>query len=174
MKATVQKKSDAIDNLLEKTALWKTVWILACVKRFAINCRRSKRISGPLMTAETENQLKFLVKRTQGKGENSDQFKEHSQCLNLQKNEEGIYVCKGRIQGDYPIYLPSNHLLSLKIVERAHFCTLHGRVGLTMSKVCDEFWIPTLRSLVEKVIYTTILHNADASSNAGKSSEKTN
>ena len=152
MKATVQRKSDVIDDLLEKTVLWKTVRILAWVKRFAVNCRRSKRISGPLTTAETENQLKFLIKRAQGDGENSDQFKEHSQRLNLQKNEEGIYVCKGRIQGDYPIYLPSNHLLSLKIVERAHLCTLHGGVGLTMSKVRDEFWIPTLRSLVKKVI----------------------
>ena len=152
MKAAVQRKSDVFDDLLAKTTLWKTVRILAWIKRFAVNCRRSKRISGPLTTEETEEQLKFLIKRAQEDGENSVQFKEHSQRLNLQKNEEGIYVCKGRIQGFYPIYLPSNHLLSLKIVERAHLYTLHGGVGLTMSKVRDDYWIPTLRSLVKKVI----------------------
>ena len=65
MNATVQRKSDVIDDLIEKTALWKTVRILAWVRTFAVNCRRSKRISGPLTTAETENQLKVLIKRAQ-------------------------------------------------------------------------------------------------------------
>jgi hypothetical protein len=152
MKAAVQRKSDIFDDLLAKTALWKTVRILAWIKRFAVNSRRSKRISGLLTTEETEGQLKFLIKRAQEDGENSVQFKEHSQRLNFQKNEEGIYVCNGIIQGFYPIYLPSNHLLSLKIVECAHPYTLHGGVGLTMSKVRDDYWIPILRSLVKRVI----------------------
>jgi hypothetical protein len=156
MKAAVQRKSDVFDDLLAKTTLWETVRILAWIKRFAINCRRSKRISGPLTTEETEEQLKFLIKRAHGDGENSVQFKEHSQRLNLQKNEESIYACKGRIQVFYPIYLPSSHLLFLKIVERAHLYTLHGRFGLTMSKVRDDYWIPTLRSLVKKVIGNAI------------------
>ena len=60
--------------------------------------------------------------------------------MNLQKNDEGIYVCKGRIQGFYPIYLPPNHL-SIKIAERAHLPPLHGGVGLTMSKARDDFFV---------------------------------
>ena len=152
MRTAVPRRSDDIDNLLTKTALWKTVRILAWIKRFVVNCRRINRISGPLTTEELEEQLKFLIKRAQEDGENFVQFKEHSQRLNLQKNDEGIYVCKGRIQGFYPIYLPPNHLLSIKIAERAHLSTLHGGVGLTMSKVRDDYWVPTLRSLVKKVI----------------------
>ena len=83
------------------------------MKRFAVNCRRSKRISGQLTTAETENQLKFLIKRAEGDGGNSDQFKEHSQRLNLRKNEKSFVCVRGEFKGDY---MPSIHLLSLKIV----------------------------------------------------------
>ncbi len=97
--------------------------ILAWVKRFAVNCRRSKRISGQLTTAETENQLKFLIKRAQGEDGNSDQFKEHSQRLNLGKNEKSFVCVRGEFKGDYPIYLPSIHLLSLKIVRIFEFLT---------------------------------------------------
>ena len=150
MKTTLQRKF--VDDLLERTALWKTVRVLAWIKRFVINCRSDGRNSGPLRTDETDEQLKLLAKRAQDDDEKSDQFKDHFQRLNLQKNEEGIYVCQGRIQGEYPIYLPPKHLVSMKIVERAHLCTLHGGIGLTMSKVRDDYWIPTLRSPVKKVI----------------------
>ncbi|XP_028394878.1 uncharacterized protein LOC114519022 [Dendronephthya gigantea] len=152
MKTTFQRKSDPVDDLLAKTSLWKAVRILAWMKRFAANCRRKEKIRTPLRTEETEEVMKFLIRRAQQDGEKFDHFKEHCERLNLQKNEDGIYVCKGRIQGVYPVYLPSKHLLSQKIVERAHLFTLHGGVGLTMSKVRDDYWIPTLRSLVKKVI----------------------
>ena len=59
-------------------------------KRFVVNCRRSNRISRPLTSEQLEKQLKFLIKRAQEDGENFVQFKEHSQRLNLQKNDEGI------------------------------------------------------------------------------------
>lgn len=36
--------------------------------------------------------------------------------------------------------------------ERAHLCTVHGGICLTMSKVRDDYWVPTLRSLVKKII----------------------
>jgi hypothetical protein len=61
MKVAVRRKSDVFYDLLAKTTLWKTVRILAWIKRFAISCRRSKRISGPLTTEVTEEQLKFLI-----------------------------------------------------------------------------------------------------------------
>ena len=63
MKTALPRRSDDIDNLLTKTALWKTVRILVWIKRFVVNCRRSNRISGPLTTEELEEQLKFLIKR---------------------------------------------------------------------------------------------------------------
>ena len=47
---------------------------------------------------------------------------------NLQPNEEGVLECGGRIQGEYPLYLPDTALLVAKIVQRAHVTTLHGGV----------------------------------------------
>ena len=43
---------------------------------------------------------------------NEDQLK-----LNLQKNEEGLYASRRRIQGSYPIYLPPHTLLTERIVQ---------------------------------------------------------
>ena len=34
----------------------------------------------------------------------------------------------------------------------AHQSTLHGGVGLTLTKVCEHYWVPRLRRLAKKVI----------------------
>ena len=60
--------------------------------------------------------------------------------------------CRGRIQGEYPIYLPDSALLAAKIVQRAHVTTLYGGVGLTMARVREKFWIPRLRKLTKRVV----------------------
>ena len=53
-------------------------------------------------TAETEKGKLFWIKHEQQKTEKSDSFKEDQVCLNLEKNNAGIYQCMGRIQGQYP------------------------------------------------------------------------
>ena len=67
-------------------------------------------------------------------------------------NQEGIYECHGRIQGDYPVFIPNKSLLAEKIVEEAHLQTIHGGVTLTMARTRDQYWIPTLRQLVKRII----------------------
>jgi hypothetical protein len=57
------------------------------------------------------------------------------QRLCVQMNEDGILVCKGRLQGQYPVFLPDSHLYTTKLVEDARQRTLHGGVGLTMAKI---------------------------------------
>ena len=61
-------------------------------------------------------------------------------------------MCKGRIQGEYLVYLPARYALSEMVVRQAHVNTLHGGVGLIMSKVCEEYWIPKLRALAKKIL----------------------
>ncbi|XP_028405809.1 uncharacterized protein LOC114528390 [Dendronephthya gigantea] len=152
MKVTIQKEADFIDCLLEKFGLTKTVRILAWVTRFIDNFVCGKKVNGPLVTEETQKQMKFLIKRAQSESEALEIFKVDSTRLNLQKNGEGIYVCQGRIQGEYPVYLPAKHVLSELVVKQAHMKTLHGGVALIMSKVREEFWIPKLRTLAKKVL----------------------
>ena len=67
-------------------------------------------------------------------------------------NQEGIYKCHGRIQGDYPVFIPSKSVLAEKLVEEAHSQTMHGEVTLTMARIRDQHWIPTLRQIVKRII----------------------
>ena len=152
MKVTIPKEADFVDSLLEKFQLSKTVRVLAWVKRFIDNLVYGKKVNGPLATEEMQKQMQFLIKRAQSESEILENFKYDSTRLNLQKNDEGIYVCKGRIQGEYPVYLPEKHVLSEIVVKQAHAKTLHGGVGLIMSKVREEYWIPKLRALAKKVL----------------------
>ena len=152
MKVAIPQKVDFIDSLLEKFQLSKTVRILAWVKRFINVFVRGKKVDGPLTTEEVQEQMQFLIKRAQSESETLATFKDDTSRLNIQKNDEGISVCKGRIQGEYPVYLPTKHVLSKLVVEQAHLKTLHGGVGLIMSKVREEYWIPKLRALAKKVM----------------------
>jgi hypothetical protein len=152
MKVTIPKEADFVNSLLEKFRLSKTVRVLAWVKRFIDNLVYGKKVNGPLATEEMQKQMQFLIKRAQSESEILENFKYDSTRLNFQKNDEGIYVCKGRIQGEYPVYLPAKHVLSEVVVKQAHAKTLHGGVGLIMSKVREEYWIPKLRTLAKKVL----------------------
>ena len=70
----------------------------------------------------------------------------------MQRDERGVLVCRGRIQGSYPIFVPDGHSLASKIVEQAHLRTIHGGVGMAPSHVQEEYWIPRLPRLARKTI----------------------
>ena len=122
------------------------------MKRFIDNVVRGKKVKGPLGAEEIQDQMRFLAKRAQTESETFESFKLDLSRLNLQKNDKGLYVCKGRIQGEYPVYLPAKHVLSKIVAKQAHLRTLHGGVNLIMSKVREEYWIPKLWALAKKVL----------------------
>ena len=101
---------------------------------------------------ETDKQVKCWVKRTQCSKLNTDQFQEDRLKVNLHKNAEGLYECRGRIQGSYPAYLLPDDLLTEKMVHDVHVLSLHGGVGLTMMLIRQEYWVQRLRRLTKKVI----------------------
>ena len=149
--ATATETKDDFDEVLEKNSFWKTVQVTAWIRRFLNNWKLKKavRLSGPLTTAETDKQD---IKRAQASYEVTEKFNNDKLTLNLQKNNEELYECRGRIQGSYPIYLPSSAVLTEKLVLDAHILTLHGGVGLTMAFIRRDYWIPRLRQLTKKVI----------------------
>ena len=51
----------------------------------------------------------------------------------------GILECRGRIEGEYPIYLPRDCTYTEKVIEQAHLATLHGGVAMTMPNVRERF-----------------------------------
>ena len=72
--------------------------------------------------------------------------------LNLQKNEDGLVECRGRILGEYPFYVAGDHVLVRKLVEEVYLKTLQGGVGMTMAGIREKYWIAKLRQLAKQVI----------------------
>ena len=145
--------TDKFDELLEKFPLMKTIRVIAWVCRFVFNCRTEKENcqKGPLKTDEINNQHTFWIRRAQSLQGN--QISEDKLRLDVETNDEdGVMYCKGRMQGEHPIYLPDVHPYTKRIVLEAHERTLHGGVGLTMTKVREQHWVPRLRRLVKKVM----------------------
>ena len=50
------------------------------------------------------------------------------------------------------MFIPNKSLLAEKLVEEAHLQTIQGGVTLTMARIRDQYWIPTLRQLVKRII----------------------
>ena len=132
-------KSDVMDEILQRYSYQKFWRISPWIQRFLHNCKRLKleRQSGPLSTKEIESSEILWVKTGQTKIQDTLlEFKDDAEKLNFQLDKtRRIYICKGRITGDYPISIPSNTSMSEKLVAYAHLKTLHGGVGYTMAEV---------------------------------------
>ena len=128
---------------MHKFDLHKSLRISTWVLRFINSCRKNKE-TGPVTTVELVNQKKIYIKREQEKVVSSDRFEDDKKRLNLKKNDEGVYMCKERLQGFYLIYLPQESVLSKKANFAEHKRSLHGGVAITMSHVRSLFWIPHL------------------------------
>ena len=149
----ITRDDDRMDKLLEAHNLQKVIRIGAWVKRFVNNskCPINKPKTGPLSTAEIQDQYLWWTKRAQQDATINGEMEKSKIQLNLQPNDAGVLECRRRIEGDYPVFLPQNHLFTRKLVEQAHLTTLHGGVGMTMAKVRDLYWVPKLRQLVKRV-----------------------
>ena len=96
------------------------------------------------------------IRRAQNTVKDDQQFHVDREPWNLQENNVGILECRGRIIGEYPVYIPDIHPFATSLVREAHITTVHGGVGLTMAKVRERYWIPQLRRLVKKISDLTI------------------
>ena len=149
--STTLQKNDTFDKLMSKFDLWKCIRVISWINRSITNCKK-KKTNGPLTTSEIKQQQTWFIKRVQKKVADTDKFKADKQYLNLEENEVGLHLCKGRIQGDFPIYLPNTSILSEKIIQECHKLTLHGGVTTTMAKVRAKFWIPKLRQITKRML----------------------
>ena len=132
----------------------KAVRIISWVRRFTKNCQAEKkdRVKGPFITEEIEATTNLWIQHEQEKFILDERFPEHRERLNLQIDQD-IYICKGRVQVMYPIFIPPDTLFAEKLVMLAHLRTLHGGVGLTMTYIRKKYWIPRLRRFVRRIIH---------------------
>ena len=104
-----------------------------------------------MTTSEVEEMKTWWIKRVQRQDSTTSHHEQTKVALNLQKNAEGLLECRGRIQGKYPTYLPTDAPFTKKLVHRVHVETLHSGVGLTMAAVREDYWVPKLRRLVKSI-----------------------
>ena len=71
--------------------------------------RKEEITLGPLTTEEIEKQKYFWTVHAQSSGKTSEKFEDDRLQLNLLERPGGLLECRGRIQEDYPIYLPDTH-----------------------------------------------------------------
>ena len=137
-------------EILKKYPLRKTLRILGWIHRFVTNCRLSvnQRKTGFLSSSEIRPQMQTLIRVNQSQSKSLKNFSDHQKRLNLQPGDDGVLECRGRLQGDFPIYLHPDSVLAMKLIELSHLRTLHGGVGLTMTDIRMTYWIPRLRQLV--------------------------
>ena len=112
---------------------------MSWVFRFITNYKNKEKLSDPLDTRETVKAKLFWIKLEQQKTEKTDNFKEDQRCLILRKNSAGIFQCMGKIQGQYPLYIPRRSILAEKIVNEAHKKTMHGGVILSTAAVRENY-----------------------------------
>ena len=129
--------ADKLDDLVEKFSQWKAIRVTAWIIRFTQNSRskKTKRLEGLLTADETKKAELFWVKRVQARATADGRYQEDKLQLNLQKNEDGVLECRGRVQDHYPIFLPDGQRYTEKLVAQAHVAVLHGGVRSTMAKV---------------------------------------
>ena len=145
---------DIFDELLDKYQLSKVLRIGAWIYRFISNCKKDSRERevGPIKTSEIKQQQLWWILRVQREAEGDLHFRTDQIQLNLQPNEDQVLECRGRIIGEYPIYLPDSHPFTAKVVFQAHMATIHGGIGITMTKVRERYWVPRLRRLIKKIM----------------------
>ena len=124
----------------------------AWIQRFIRNSRSpsADREYDLLKTNETEHQTIWWIQRVQQEADKRGEIEGGKLLLNLQLNDTGVFECRGRIAGQYPIFLPENSDFMRKVVEQAHLTTLHGGVASTMARVRERYWVPKLRRMVKK------------------------
>ena len=152
--AEVTAERDIYDELHNKYQLLKPLRIGAWIRRFMDRCKKDCQVkeTGSIKTKEIKGQQLWWIRRVQKGAERDPHFRADQLQLNLHPNGEHVLDCRGRIVGQYPIYLPDSHSFTAKMVFQDHLSTIHGGIGITMSKVGERFWIPRLRRLAKTIV----------------------
>ena len=136
------------NSLIKKFCYWKLLRVTAYANRFVENCKKGKKLTGPLETEEIDNAERLWIKIAQvtcaveNKADNN----------HLKKESCDIWRYHGRVPGYLPIFIPRQHLLTVKLITHHHNQNFHGGVQSTIAKIRETFWIPRIRRETGKVI----------------------
>jgi hypothetical protein len=110
--------------------------------------KRVGKRSGPLETDEITAARNHWVRRSQ---RSIPENVTGSHFKLVKDGETGILNCEGRISGYKPMYLENEEFIT-KLIQHTHEKNNHLGVAHKMASMREEWWIPRLRSRVNKYI----------------------
>ena len=147
------EKYGEFKKLIRVTAL-----VLRAVHNFKSGAH-GETLAGPLSTEEYAYAENLWLREMQQSVIKSQRFKELEQQLGLYRDDNELLRCKGRLQNatipfnaKYPIFLPSDHYLTVLIIQDCHKRVLHNGVRETLVELRSRFWIVKGRQIVRKVL----------------------
>ena len=149
--------------------LYRLTAITSYVYRFLHNLQKQTPLqSGPLTNTELSEARRELITGVQH-SVYSEEFaflcKKTSKCpplvkqLRLFLDDKKLIRCGGRIHNapttdvsKFPYLLPSKHTVTRMIVTDTHEKLHHGGVNITVTALCQVYWIPCIRQCVKSVL----------------------
>ena len=93
-------------------------------------------------------------------------YKQLEKDLNLQKDEENIIRCRGRLKNSsmeyyakYPIILPKDSKFTELVVKHYHKLVFHNGVSETLNQIRAKFWITMPRNYIRRIIKKCVIWN---------------
>ena len=133
-----------------------TALVLRAVKNFKTETR-GEEPNGLLSNGEYALEEILWIREMQQSVIKSQKFKELKQQLELYTDESELLRCNGRLQNltipfnvKFPIFLPSDHDLTLLIIRDCHKWVQHNGVRETLAEQRSRFWFVKERQVVRK------------------------
>ena len=144
-----------VENCSSEHKLFRvTAWVL----RFLNNTRNKVKITGGIHVEEIKNARDYWIMAVQTEFRKASSYKEIVESLGAMERD-GIVRCFGRLnnsdlppEAKSPILLPRNHPFTNLMIRACHARVLHGGTGQTLAELRKEYWVPTGRQQVEKVL----------------------
>ena len=148
------------------SSLNKLLRVTSWVGRFIKKLKRNLINTGPIQTSEMDYAEKLWIAHIQSLHYSSilESIKE-SKPNNLKAqlgvyiDEDGLLRCHGRLGNSdldetakQPLLLPKADRFTELLIDNIHKRTLHSGVAQTLAKIRNKYWIPTGRSVVQRVL----------------------
>ena len=93
-----------------------------------------------------------------------DHYQQLDTRFGLERNDDGILRCKGRLQFSEllpetrePVILPKGHQFTVLQIQECHERVLHSGVRGTLAKMRSRFWVPKGRQAVKYVLSRCVI-----------------
>ena len=148
------------------SSLTKLLRVTSLVNRFINRLKRNLTTTGPIQASEMDNAEKLWLAHIQSlhhsdlleciKGHKPHNLKTQ---LGVYIDEDGLLRCHGRIGNSdlnestkQPLLLPKADRFTELLVDNLHRKRYHSGVAQTLSQIRSKYWIPSGRSVVQRVL----------------------